>query len=90
MPVYVFCYNETGGSYGGRDFFVSNELIFKQRPELVINEAGKLEPTFNELVLLSKSNVVYRQHRCVYKDPSMKTKFFNPLMPGGSKKVTHT
>ena len=55
-------------------FFVSHKLTFKQRPDLVINEAGKLESTFIELILPNKRNVVCRN---VNKHGIMETKFFN-------------
>ena len=56
-----------------RIFLLTNKLTLKQRLDLVIIEAGKLDFTFIELVLPNIRNVVYR---CVYKHPSMKTKFF--------------
>ena len=58
MPGYAFCYNETESFHGGTVFFVSHKLTFKQWPDLVINEPGKLESTFIELVLPNKRNVV--------------------------------
>ena len=42
----VLCYNETERSHGGTGFFVSNKSMFKQQPNLVINESEKLESTF--------------------------------------------
>ena len=85
---YVFYYNETESSHGGTGLFVSSKLTFKQQLDFVINEAGKLESTFIELVLPNKKNVVYG---CVYKHLSMKRKFFNdefltPLLSRINKK----
>ena len=54
MPGYAFWYNETVSSHAGTGFFVSNKLTFKQRLDLLINEAGKLESTFIGLVLPNK------------------------------------
>ena len=35
-------------------FFVSNKLTYKLRPDLLINEHGKLEPTFIGLIFRNK------------------------------------
>ena len=50
LLVYTFCFNETETSHGGTVFFfVSNNLTYKLRPGLLINEHGRLEPTVIEL-----------------------------------------
>ena len=78
LPGYVFWNNKIESSHGEAVFFVSNKLICKKWPDLVINEAGKLESTFIELVLPNKRNIVYW---CVYKHPSIEAKFSYIVTP---------
>ena len=55
-------------------FFISDNLTFKQCPDLLINEPGRLESTFIELVFPNKRNMICS---CIYKHPSMKISYFN-------------
>ena len=57
----------------GIGFFISDNLTFEQRPGLLIDEPGKLESTFIEIILPSKRNVIYGY---IYKHPSMKISSF--------------
>ena len=51
MPGYTFHFNETETSNGRRGFFfISDNLTFKQRPDLLINEPERLESTSIELI----------------------------------------
>ena len=55
-------------------FFISGNLIFKQRPDLLSNQTGRLESTFIELIFQNKRNMICG---CIYKHPSMKISRFN-------------
>ena len=55
-------------------FFISGNLIFEQRPDLLINQTGRLESTFIELIFQNKRNMICG---CIYKHPSMKISRFN-------------
>ena len=55
-------------------FFISGNLIFKQRPDLLINQTGRLESTFIELIFQNKRNMICG---CIYKHPSMKISRLN-------------
>ena len=69
----LFYFNES--SHGGTHFFfISENLTFKQRPDLLINEPGRLESTFIELIFPNKRNMICG---CIYKHPSMKVSRFN-------------
>ena len=73
LPGYTFYFNES--SHGGTHFFfISENLTFKQRPYLLINEPGRLESTFIELIFPNKRNMICG---CIYKHPSMKVSRFN-------------
>ena len=74
MPGYTFYFNETKSSHGGTGFFISDNLIFKQGPDLIIDELGMLESTFIELIFPNKRNMICG---CIYKHPSMKISRFN-------------
>ena len=74
LPGYTFYFNETESSNGGTGFFISDNLTFKQRPDLVINERRRLESTFIELIFPNKRNTICG---CIYKHPSMKISRFN-------------
>ena len=54
LPDYKFCFNETEISHGGTGFFVSNNLTYMLRPDLLISEHGGLESTVIELIFLNK------------------------------------
>ena len=55
-------------------FFISDNLTFIERPDLLINEPEKLKSTFIELVFPNKRNMTCG---CIYKHPSMKISRFN-------------
>ena len=74
MPGYTFYFNETKSSHGGTGFFISDNLIFKQGPDLIIDELGMLESTFIELIFPNKRNMICG---CIYKHPSRKISRFN-------------
>ena len=54
LPGYTFCFNETETSHGGTGYFVSNNSTYKLRPDLLINEHGRLESTIIELTFPNK------------------------------------
>ena len=58
LPGYTFYFKETESSHGGTDFFISDNLTFKQRSDLLINEPGRLESTFIELMFPNKRNMI--------------------------------
>ena len=58
LPGYIFCFNETETSHGGTSFLVSNNLTYKLRPDLFINEHGGLESTVIELTFPNKKNII--------------------------------
>ena len=74
LPGYAFCFNETESFHGGTVCFVSNNLIYKLRPDLSIKELKKLQSTVIELIFPNKKNII-----CViiYKHPGMKISDFN-------------
>ena len=74
LPGYTFSFNATDSSHGGTGFFISNNLTFKERPDLLINDSGRLESTFIELVFPNKKNVLCG---CIYKHPSLKAGDFS-------------
>ena len=55
-------------------FFISENLTFKQLPDLLINEPGKLKSTFIELIFPNKRSMMCD---CIYKHPSMNLSHFN-------------
>ena len=54
----MFCFNETETSHGGTGFLVSNNITYKLRPDLFINEHGGLESTVIELTFPNKKNII--------------------------------
>ena len=54
--------------------FISDNLTFKQRPDLLINELGRLKCTLMEWIFPNKKNMICG---CIYKHPSMKIRRFN-------------
>ena len=69
-------------------FFIFDNSTFKQRPYLLINEPGRLESTFIELIFPNKRNLICS---CIYKHPNMKISCFNseyltPLLTNVQKK----
>ena len=69
-------------------FFIFDNSTFKQRPDLLINEPGRLESTFIELIFPNKRNLICS---CIYKHPNMKISCFNseyltPLLTNVQKK----
>ena len=54
LPGYTFCFTPTESSHGGTGFFISNDLTFKLRPDLQIDEPGRLESTFIEIIFPNK------------------------------------
>ena len=74
LPGYTFYFNETESFHGRTGFFISDNLTFKQRPNLLINEPGRLESTFIELFFPNKRNMICG---CICKHPSMKISRFN-------------
>ena len=63
------CFNETETSHGETGLFVSNNLTYKLRPDLLINEHGRLESTVIELIFPNKKNII---GSTIYKLPAMK------------------
>ena len=74
LPRYTFYFNETESSYGRTGFFISDNLTFKQRPDLLVDEPWRLESTFIELIFLYKRNMICG---CICKHPGMKISRFN-------------
>ena len=75
VPRYTLYFNETERKeHGGTGIFISDNLTFKQRPDLLINKSGRLETTFIELIFPNKRNV---DHDCVCKHRSMRINRFN-------------
>ena len=68
LPGYTFCFNETETFDRRTGFFVSNNLTYKLRPDLLINEHGKLEPTFIGLIFRNKKNIICG---VIFKDSDM-------------------
>ena len=58
LPGYTFYFKETESSHGGTGFFISDNLTFKQRSDLLINEPGRSESTFIELMFPNKRNMI--------------------------------
>ena len=54
LPGYNFYFNETESSQEGIRFYISDKFTFKQSPDLLIDEPGRLESTFIDLILLKK------------------------------------
>ena len=54
LPGYNFYFNETESSHEGIRFYISDKFTFKQSPDLLIDEPGRLESTFIDLILLKK------------------------------------
>ena len=54
LPGYTFCFNETETSHGGTGFFVPKNLSHKLRPDLLINENGRLKSTAIEWIFPNK------------------------------------
>ena len=69
-----FTLNETEGSHRGTGFFISDNLTFKQPPDLLVNEPGRLESTFIELIFPEKTSMICG---CICKHRSMKISRFN-------------
>ena len=63
-------------------FFIFDNSTFKQRPYLLINEPGRLESTFIELIFPNKRNLICS---CIYKHPNMKISL-TPLLTNVQKK----
>ena len=74
LPGYTFYFNETKSSRGGTGFFISVNLTFKQRPGRLLNEPGRLESAFIELIFPNKRNMICG---CIYNHPSIKISRFN-------------
>ena len=45
LPSYTFYFNETESSHEGTSFSISDSLTFKQRPDHLYNEPGRLKST---------------------------------------------
>ena len=73
LPGYNFYFNETESSHGGIRFYISDKFTFKQSPDLLIDEPGRLESTFIDLILLTKKNFMCV---CIF-HPSLKISCFN-------------
>ena len=69
LPGYTFCFNEIETFHGETGLFVSNNLTYKLRPDLLINKHGKLESTFIGLIFPNKKNIICG---AIYKDPDMR------------------
>ena len=54
-------------SHGGASFFISNNLIFKQRFDLEVKLLNVCESIFIELIFQNKKNIIFG---CIYRHPS--------------------
>ena len=73
--IQTFCrFNETETFHGGTGFFVSNNVTYKLRPDLLINEHGGLESTFIELTFPNKKDIICGT---IYKQSGMKINDFD-------------
>lgn len=71
---YDFVYNPCITSHGGTGFFISSDLSFKLRSELVMEKPGELESTVIEVLLPNQKNLICA---CVYRHPYMSINDFN-------------
>ena len=69
LPGYTFCFNEIETFHGETGLFVSNNLTYKLRPDLLINKHKKLESTFIGLIFPNKKYIICG---AIYKDPDMR------------------
>ena len=72
-------------------FFISDNFTFKQHSDLLINEPGKSESTFIELIFPNKNNMTCG---CIYRHPRIKISCFNgeylmPLLTNIQKEEKH-
>ena len=72
--IFFIYFNETESSHEETGFFLSENLTFKQRPDLLISEPGKFESSFRELIFLNKLNMICD---CIYNHPIRKISCFN-------------
>ena len=63
MNNYSFEETPTESSAGGTGLYISNNLVFKRRPDLEIYKTNQLESTFIEIIYEGSSNVIVA---CIY------------------------
>ena len=86
LPGYQFCYNSTNSTHGGTGFYISNNLSFQKRDDLIISKDFELESTFIEINLQKNDNIIIG---CIYRHPNMSiTEFNEKFLPLLLDKIT--
>ena len=71
---YSFENTSTESSAEGTGLYISNNLVYKRRPDLEMYKKNQLESTFVELISKESSNIVVS---CIYRHPCMSLNEFN-------------
>ena len=74
IPGYTFVFKSSIFSHGGSGFFISNDLSYKIREDLLIQSPELCECLFIEIIFSNKRNILCG---CIYRHPNTSIQDFN-------------